>query len=159
VYPRSAVNRIAKAITLGGLLAVSLALSGCGSSTSNSSGASSSSGAPEPTDNIYVVKSKSFCAVTGVSDVYTGNGKVEFFYVLHNSGGKEGSIDLQPIRHYDDGTTNDSPVDESQDNKVPAGQTVKLHTDQFSYKAHEHEIVGCAVKAGDTEVPLRVVHL
>jgi dehydrogenase/reductase SDR family member 12 len=27
------------------------------------------------------------------------------------------------------------------------------------YKAHEHEIVGCAVKAGDQEVPLRVVHL
>jgi hypothetical protein len=45
------------------------------------------------------------------------------------------------------------------DNKVPAGQTVKLHTDQFTYKAHEHEIVGCAVKAGDHEVPLRVVHL
>jgi hypothetical protein len=33
-----------------------------------------------------------------------------------------------------------------------------LHTDQFTYKADEHEIAGCAVKAGDHEVPLRVVH-
>lgn len=78
---------------------------------------------------------------------------------IRNSGAEDGTIDLAPIRQYDDGQTNESAMDMSSGNKVPAHSTVKLHTDPFTYKAHQHEVVGCSVRAGDTEIPLRVVHL
>jgi hypothetical protein len=140
-----------------GLLTLVGVVASCGGSSSEGSGEPKAKAKVEAEANIFVVKSKSFCTATGVSDLYTGEGKVEFFYTLRNTGAKDGEIDLQPIRVYDDGERNESVMDMSSGNKVPAHSTVKLRTPQFKYKAHEHEVASCAVKAGDDEVPLRVV--
>src|SRR6266540_641995 len=108
--------------------------------------------------NIVVVKSKSFCTVTGIYDVYTGNGRVEFWLTLKNKGGKDGSIDITPVRHYDDGSTNQSAMDQVSVD-VAAHQVWKGHTEAFEYKAHEHEVDSCALLAGDKEIAIKRIHL
>jgi len=114
--------------------------------------------ATEPEANIVVVKSKSFCTVTGITDVYTGNGRVEFFITLKNKGGKDGSLDITPVRHYDDGTTNESPLDEVSVD-VAAHKVWKGHTEAFEYKAHQHGVDTCALLVGDKEIAIKRVHI
>jgi hypothetical protein len=127
------------------------ALTGCGSTTS-------SSGGPSPQANIAVDRTGSWCEATGVYDFYTGNGRVTFFITLRNHGDESGTLDLIPVRHYDDGSTNDSPVDEVTSGTVEPGDVWRGHTDPFTYKAHEHEIVSCGLEVDGNEVPIRVVH-
>ncbi len=114
--------------------------------------------APEPKANIYVVASKSFCTYTGIDDIYTGEGHVKFFITLRNSGKKDGSIDITPVRRYNDGRENSSPMDQVSVD-VPAGQTRKGHTVAMKYKAHEHEITDCALLIDGNEIPVRAVDL
>lgn len=110
--------------------------------------------------HIYVVASKSFCASTGIADVYTGDGKIEFFLTLHNSGGAAGKVDVLPVRYYDDGGINESAMDMLIDVPIPARATRKFHSPMYTYKAHEHELARCAVKIGNgREVAIRVIHL
>jgi hypothetical protein len=153
-----------------GLAAVLLAMAAasCGSSTSSSeskgSTTSSESGSTSTStsaseSNIAVVKRTSFCLATGVSDVYTGEGRVTFYISLRNTGGKADSFDVQPIRHYDDGSVNNSPADELHVDSVPAHGTWKGRSQPFKYKAHEHEIVGCGLDPSNDlgEQRIRVV--
>src|SRR5689334_20973249 len=89
--------------------------------------------------NIYVVASKSFCLASGISDQYTGNGKVIFYMTLRNSGSTPGKVDIVPVRHYDDGATNESAMDMLIDVPVPPHTTKKFRSAAYTYKAHEHE--------------------
>lgn len=110
--------------------------------------------------NIYVVVSKSFCLASGVSDPYTGNGKVVFYLTLRNSGSKVGSVNIVPVRHYDDGGVNESAMDMLIDVKVPARSTRKFRSPLYTYKAHEHEVEACGVKIdGRSEVPIPATRL
>jgi hypothetical protein len=109
--------------------------------------------------NIYVVARKSFCVSTGISDYYTGNGKVEFFLTLRNSGPVAGSVSIVPVRYYDDGGMNASVMDMVSAN-VPARATRKFHTPRYTYKAHEHEVDACAVRiSGRSDVPIQAISL
>lgn len=105
---------------------------------------------PVATSHIAVVASQSFCIPTGISDVYTGEGKVEFFLTFHNSGSASGTVDAVPVRHYDDGAENNSAMDMVSVD-VAAGQTWKGHTAAMTYKAHEHEVIGCGVEINGVE--------
>jgi hypothetical protein len=68
--------------------------------------------------------------------------------------------ELQPIRHYDDGSVNDSALDELHVDTVPAHGTWKGRSQPFKYKAHEHEVVGCGLDPSSDlgEQRIRVVH-
>lgn len=95
--------------------------------------------------NIYVVASKSFCLASGISDVYTGNGKVIFYLTLRNTGTAAGKVNIIPVRHYDDGEFNRSAMDMLIDVRVPGRSVQRFRTDAYTYKAHEHEIEACGV--------------
>lgn len=117
--------------------------------------------APEPKANVFVVAKKSFCTATGVDDAFTGDGHVQFFLTIRNSGKKSGSITITPVRYYDDGTSNKSPLD-TVSVDVKAGRTWKGKTEAHTYEAHSHEITDCAlIVDGDTgnEIRIRDVHL
>jgi hypothetical protein len=108
---------------------------------------------------VAIVARQSFCVATGISDLYTGNGKVTFYLTLRNTGSSRAKVDVQPIRHYDDGAINNSPMDELLDVGVPAYGIAKYHSPSYSYKAHAHEIVACGVQInGGREVRIPVVH-
>lgn len=110
--------------------------------------------------NIYVVAAKSFCVATGISDAYTGNGKVTVYLTLHNSGAVAGKVNIVPVRHYDDGGINESAMDMLIDVAVPAKSTKKFRSPGYSYKAHEHEVASCGLKvANRAEIGIRVLHL
>jgi hypothetical protein len=109
--------------------------------------------------NVYVVASKSFCAATGIYDQYSGDGRVEFFITLHNSGGKAGTLTLTPVRYYDDGQMNESVMDILTSGTVPPRATRKFHSDPFSYKAHQHEVAACSLKVNGHEIKIRTIHL
>lgn len=72
----------------------------------------------------------------------------------------ESVSELQPIRHYDDGSVNDSALDELHVDTVPAHGTWKGRSQPFKYKAHEHEVVGCGLDPSSDlgEQRIRVVH-
>ncbi len=99
---------------------------------------------PKPKENVYVIASKSFCLSSGIDDAYTGNGHVVFSVMLKNSGKADGSVDIVPVRHYDDGQINESAMD-MMTVDVAAGQRKQVNSPQFVYKAHEHEILSCGV--------------
>lgn len=110
--------------------------------------------------NIYLVAKKSFCTSTGISDVYTGDGKIGFFFTLRNSGRAGGKVNIVPVRHYDDGTTNESAMDMLIDVKVPARSLRRYRSPLYSYEAHNHEVVACGLKLDDRrEVRIKVVRL
>jgi len=110
--------------------------------------------------NIFVIASKSFCIASGISDVYTGNGKIIFYLTLRNSGAVAGKVDIVPVRHYDDGESNESAMDMLIDVQVPAHAVRKFRSPAYSYKAHEHDVESCGVKIdGRREVAIRAVHL
>src|SRR5207247_1537438 len=77
--------------------------------------------APKPKARIQVVAKQSWCAATGVDDLYTGNGHVTFFLTLRNTGRARGSVTLTPVRYYDDGADNRSFLD-AITVSVPAGR-------------------------------------
>lgn len=111
---------------------------------------------PKPEAHISLVAGSSFCVATGIDDAYTGDGHVTFFLTFRNSGGADGSLSAVPVRHYDDGQENNSPIDEVSVD-VPANTTKGFHTESFTYKAHEHEVIGCGVTVvGQSEVPIAV---
>jgi hypothetical protein len=95
--------------------------------------------------NIYVIASRSFCLASGISDVYTGNGKVMFSIMLRNSGTAAGKVDITPVRLYDDGSVNQSAMDMLIDVRVPAHSRRQVNSPAYKYKAHEHEIASCGV--------------
>jgi hypothetical protein len=122
--------------------------------------ASSAAAAPAAKPNIYVIASKSFCLASGVSDQYTGNGKIIFYVTLRNSGRVAGKVNIIPVRHYDDGGVNESGMDMLIDVQVPARSTRRFRSPFYSYKAHEHELAGCGVKIdGRGEVTIAAAHL
>ncbi len=109
--------------------------------------------------NIFVVASKSFCIASGISDVYTGDGKVIFYLTMRNSGSSPGKVNIVPVRHYDDGEMNESPMDMLVDVKVPAHSTKRFRSPAYKYKAHEHEVEACGVKIGSHgEVAIKALH-
>jgi uncharacterized secreted protein with C-terminal beta-propeller domain len=121
-------------------------------SSSSASNASAATTANEP--NVSVVADKSACIASGVSDYYTGDGKVVFAFMLRNTGGA-GQVNVTPVRHYSDGEMNASGMDTMLDVQVP-GHTVKRYSSQqMTYKAHEHGIVSCGLMldSGD-EIPI-----
>ena len=70
------------------------------------------------------------------------------------SGGTDGSIDVTPVRHYDDGELNESALD-TVTIDVEAGDTWRGRTPSFKYKAHEHDVVACGVIIdGGDELPI-----
>jgi hypothetical protein len=109
--------------------------------------------------NITVVAAKSTCVSTGVSDVYTGDGRVVFAFTLRNAGGDDGDVSVTPVRHYDDGETNESAMD-MMDVPVPAYSTERFHSEQLTYEAHAHEVVSCGLRLDNgTEIPIKAVHI
>jgi hypothetical protein len=70
--------------------------------------------------HISVVASKSFCLASGISDFYTGDGKVIFYMTLRNTGSSGGKVNIILVRHYDDGEYNASAMDMLIDVSVPA---------------------------------------
>jgi hypothetical protein len=73
------------------------------------------------------------------------------------AGTKMALLTSLPSGHYDDGETNMSALDISSMD-IAAGETKKARTQAFTYKAHSHEVEGCAVSYGDKEdLPIRVV--
>jgi hypothetical protein len=50
-------------------------------------------------------------------------------------------------------------MDQARTPDLAPGQAWKGKTEAFTYKAHEHEVVGCAVRIGDTDYPIHVVSL
>jgi hypothetical protein len=110
--------------------------------------------------NIYVIASKSFCAATGISDAYTGNGKVGFYLVLRNSGFTAGKVNIVPVRHYDDGEFNASALDMLIDVRVQARAVRRIRSPLYTYKAHEHEVAACGVKINNRpEIRIKAIHL
>jgi hypothetical protein len=118
----------------------------------SSSGTSSGGGGGSA---IRLVAGQSFCVPSGIDDVYTGNGHVTFYLTFRNSGASDGSVDATPVRHYDDGEENESPMDMITVD-VPAGTTQKVRTDAMTYKAHQHDIVQCGVQIDGRETPIQV---
>jgi hypothetical protein len=109
--------------------------------------------------NIYIVASKSFCLASGISDAYTGNGKVIFYFTLRNSGSTAGKVSIVPVRHYDDGEFNASALDMLVDVRVAARSVRRLRSPAYTYKAHEHEIESCGVKINNRrEVRIPDIH-
>lgn len=120
--------------------------------------AASSTAAPQKA-NIYVVASKSFCLGSGIADAYTGEGKIIFYMTFKNSGSSVGKVNVIPVRYYDDGNSNASAMD-MMEISVPARTTKRFKSPMFKYKAHEHEIAGCALKIGSrAEVKIASSHL
>jgi hypothetical protein len=114
--------------------------------------------AAEPKANVYIVASKSFCTATGIDDAYTGDGHVQFWLTIRNSGNEKGTIDITPVRYYDDGTDNRSALDMVSVDVEP-GQTWKGKTTAMKYSAHSHELTRCAALVGDNEIEISVTHL
>lgn len=107
---------------------------------------------------ISVVASQSFCIPTGISDIYTGDGKVTFYITLRNTGSSAGKVNITPVRHYDDGQFNASAMDTLIDVAVPARSVKKYRSPAYSYKAHQHDVIGCGLMIGaGKEVHIRVV--
>src|SRR5262245_44093744 len=108
--------------------------------------------------NIIVNAGKSSCVATGVADVYTGDGRVLFLIELRNTG-TAGTVNVTPIRRYDDGETNESAMDMLVDVDVPGHSKTRL-TEQYKYEAHVHDVVSCALRLSDgTETDIPVRHL
>lgn len=109
--------------------------------------------------NVDVVPGKSYCTATGIDDLYTGDGHVQFFLTLTNSGGEPKTVSITPVRHYDDGELNLSPLD-TVEAEVAAHQTWRGRTPAYTYKAHEHEVIGCGlIVEGGEEITIEAVRL
>jgi hypothetical protein len=120
-------------------------------------GVTDANSAAQPASDVGLVPGKSFCIATGIDDLYTGDGHVEFFLTLRNRGDASGTASVIPVRHYDDGAMNMSALDEVE-TEVPAGTTTKVHTPKYKYKAHEHAIESCgAIVNGGDEVPIQSI--
>ena len=133
---------------VGVIVGVIVAGAGIASHHSSSNSGGDASAAVAPASNISVVVDKSACIASGVSDYYTGDGKVVFAFMLRNTGGA-GQVNVTPVRHYSDGQINESGMDTMLDVQVP-GHTVKRYSSQqMTYKAHEHDIVSCGLMLDD----------
>src|SRR4051795_11540188 len=77
---------------------------------------------------VSVVTAKSFCLYSGVSDQYTGDGRVGFWFTLKNTGSSPVKVSVTPVRHYDDGELNESAMDTMLDLRVPAFKTKKFRS-------------------------------
>jgi hypothetical protein len=136
------------------LLVIALIASAVGGSRSRKS-AAAVAGATHGS-HIFLVASRSWCAPTGVDDVYSGDGHVTFFLTFKNSGDEKGTTNAVPVRHYDDGTENESALDEVSVDVGP-GEVWRGRTEALTYKAHSHEINSCGVIVdGRDEVSIRV---
>jgi hypothetical protein len=140
---------------IGGLLLVGALIA----SSHHDKTSSSSDAAASPSSQIALVASKSRCVATGVSDVYTGDGRILFLFALRN-GGDTGTVNVTPVRHYDDGETNESAMDMMIDVSAPRFTTKRFSSPQYKYKAHEHQLIGCGLRVDDgPEIPIRVAQL
>jgi hypothetical protein len=110
--------------------------------------------------HISLVARKSFCAYTGIADVYTGDGKVLFLFTLRNAGSSAGKVNIVPVRHYDDGGINESAMDMLIDVRVPAYSTKRYRSPLYKYKAHEHDVAACGMRINDgREQRIRAMHV
>jgi hypothetical protein len=139
---------------LAALLAV-IAVIGVGMANANDKDNASASGS---SGGVTVVASKSTCFYTGVSDVYTGDGKVLFTFTLRNTGDAK-DVSVTPVRHYSDGETNESVMD-TMTAPMSGYSTEPFRSGQLGYEAHAHEVVSCGLRLeGGTEIPIRATHL
>jgi hypothetical protein len=107
---------------------------------------------------ISVVAKQSFCLASGISDYYTGDGKVTFYMTLHNTGSR-GKVNIVPVRHYSDGSINESAMDMLIDVAVPGYSVKKYRSPAYKYKAHEHEVIACGLRInGGREVRIKRLH-
>jgi len=109
--------------------------------------------------DVTVDVSKSSCVATGVSDVYTGDGRVVFLFTLRNAGDTR-TVNVTPIRHYDDGETNESAMDMLVDVQVPGFTAKRYSSPQYKYEAHAHDVSSCGLRidSGD-EITIPARHL
>src|SRR3954447_18112807 len=108
--------------------------------------------------HISVLAKQSFCVASGISDYYTGDGKVTFYMTLHNTG-SGGKVNIVPVRHYSDGSINESAMDMLIDVAVPGYSVKKYRSPAYKYKAHEHEVIACGLRIhGGREVRIKRLH-
>jgi hypothetical protein len=138
------------------LVLIASAIAAFGGNDDKNTDSSSSGAAPEANANIVADTTDSFCSPTGVDDYYTGNGHVTFYVTLRNDGDETGSSSVVPVRYYSDGDVNMSAMDMMQSDEIAPGETTTFSSPAFEYKAHEHEIVKCAldVDGTETEIPI-----
>jgi hypothetical protein len=118
----------------------------------------SAAGASSASGRITVV-SPSVCFFDGIDDVYTGDGHVGFVFTLRNSGAAS-KVNVTPVRHYSDGGYNASAMDMLLDVTVPAHSTKRVKSPIYTYKAHQHAIVGCGAEInGGREVRISAKHV
>jgi len=140
-------------------LLVGLAVIVIAMSTGNDKKTDDASAASADSSQISVVVSNSSCVMTGIADAYTGEGKVAFMFELRNTG-SSGTVNVTPVRYYDDGERNASAMDMLVDVEVPGHTSERYSSPQYKYKAHEHEIVGCGLKLdGGAEIEIPAQHI
>ena len=139
-------------IVVGVIVAAIYGIAHANSSSSSSTDTASATSSP----SVSVVASRSSCIASGISDLYTGDGKVMFVFTLRNTG-PAGNVNVTPVRHYSDGDLNDSAMDMMDDVQVPGYASKVYRSEEMTYKAHEHEVISCGlqVNSGD-EVPIDV---
>ena len=108
---------------------------------------------------VQVVPGTSYCTASGIDDLYTGDGHVQFFLTLTNGGGEPRTVSITPVRHYDDGELNLSGLD-TVEVEVAAHQTWSGRIPAYTYEAHAHEVIGCGVIVdGGDEITIEALRL
>jgi hypothetical protein len=134
------------------LAIVVLVAAGCGSTPSDTSASADNSAAKVP--DVSLLNRQSYAFDEGITDYYTGDGRVDFNVKLRNNTDSEHDFWFTPVIKYDDGEENNS-VGNYGSCTVPAGETMTC-TDTIKYEAHAHSIVETAVDVDGTEysIPL-----
>jgi hypothetical protein len=73
------------------------------------------------------------------------------YVTFRNVGGADGSVDARPWRRYNDGTVNESAIDEFTVD-VPAHETKRVYG-KYDYNALDHELIECGVYLGHNATP------
>jgi hypothetical protein len=111
-------------------------------------------GASERNRNgVHVAASASWCSATGIDDARRGTGHVTFFLAIANGGERPRTVSITPVRYDDDGRRS---LLRAVRLKVGAKRTSLRRTPSFTYKAYEHNVVGCSVKLGGSETAIDV---
>jgi hypothetical protein len=108
---------------------------------------------------ISVDRGASFCLGSGITDPATGQGKVSFYITLRNRGAVAGTVSIWPVRHYSDGTTDESALDMLVKLRVPAHARRSFKSHPYAYNAREHELRACGLRInGGPEVRITASH-
>lgn len=80
--------------------------------------------------------------------------RIYVFMALRNYSNRKGSIDILPVRRYNDGSTNDSFIDVVTAKLGPRDR--RIFRASFDYDALEHDLVECWLRRIDTGKQVRV---